>query len=90
MHVYCGRVLLYLYRSVQGIRARKIYVAIHIAAQLFHSECIHAAWRIDTYIDIIVLHIKIMNCIIIKRACACVYTYKHDIAYLGVSQSAYK
>ena len=76
MHVYCSCVLFYLYRSVQGIRTRKIYVAIHIAAQLFRSECIHAAWRINTYIDIIVLlyiHIKIMNCIIIKRVHACIH-----------------
>ena len=72
--VFC---FIYTGLHVQGIRARKIYVAIHKATQLFHSECIHAAWRIDTHIDIIVLlymHIKIMNCIIIKRVHACIHT----------------
>ena len=45
LYVYCNRVMFYLYRSVYGIRARKIYVATYVNVQqvvatlLFRSEC---------------------------------------------------
>ena len=44
-----------LYKELE--QEKYTYVAIHKATQLFRSECIHAAWRIDTYIDIIVYYI---------------------------------
>ena len=33
LYDYCSRVMFYLYRSVYGIRVRKIYVATYINVQ---------------------------------------------------------